>query len=171
MRPIRRQSKMQEGVHMKKMDLVRLAAGKAPLADDETPTAERWYGVRFGYLTVIKIKKKPERHQPRMCECKCNCGRVVELPWYEVKNNRIKTCEHEDCRFYLMEQLRADVRAGVKSVVIERLQAEWFCFYPDEGCPISSVAHICCRECDKTNCAFRCQNKPEQCGGAERRKK
>lgn len=55
---------------------------------------------KYNELTIEKIIKKPDTQKYKSWDtklwvrCKCSCGKIIEVPWYGVKNNLIKSCGH-----------------------------------------------------------------------------
>lgn len=131
----------------------------------QSPSEERdeeYAFKKFGRLTILYVKRKLSR-KPQICHCLCECGRIVDLPWYKVKNKMLRTCGQDDCPYVKAELFHSRLE---KPAILERLKPKIECTHEIEGCIFSKLFHICCWECDRS--CKQCENSPKKCGALKR---
>lgn len=119
---------------------------------------------KFGRLTILYVYRKIGR-KPQICHCLCECGRIVDLPWYKVRNHMQRTCGQDNC-FYAQKELFRN-KPNEKPAILERVKPKIECTHEIEGCIFSKLFHICCLECDRP--CKQCENSPDKCGALRRK--
>lgn len=124
----------------------------------------RWK--KYGRLRVLRVHaKKSGKPSPgrvcQTCDVLCECGRIVTLPWYKVKNHLVHTCGNPECIYTQMEL------EDEEPAIVERCAPQYECPSPSPACLISSMYHVCCCECDRP--CKQCENSPEKCGAKKRK--
>lgn len=53
-----------------------------------------WRGHRIGALTVMRLPRRATRWR-----CRCDCGRVVDIPFSRLETGRVRFCGHVACQY------------------------------------------------------------------------
>lgn len=125
----------------------------------------RWK--KYGRLRVLRVHAKRCKRpypgsKPQLCDCLCECGRIVTLPWYRVKMRLQKSCGYAGCPYF-----DAELEGKEPPSIIARCNPLYECPAPSAGCIISELYHICCCECDRP--CKSCLNSPGKCGTKKRK--
>lgn len=119
---------------------------------------------KYGHLTILgtkTAKASPSAYRNEcVLICRCDCGRIVDIPEKFVSHYEQRTCEDPECPFFAASDPGGDEVAKERKI-------KWICPSPDTTCPISKICKMCCFECPH-KCKRSCKNIPTKCGAKKR---
>ena len=135
---------------------------------------EEWIGVKYGTLTVKDyfIRETPGAKN-RYFVLRCECGKERTVRVHDFAQGKAKSCGKPECKSKVAG-LRSLPKAPLNakstcplSVIEQRIKPKYYCKSVAPEWTISTLLHICCRECDRP--CKRCDNTPQKCGARERK--